>query len=80
MSARPTFTSAVDSRPPHDIRTSLARGACDARHLLHVLCGAAMPPPADALHEALERIQGAGDADRVRGMLRELQRRLERVA
>lgn len=52
-------------------------GQRDAQHLLFALqedCA-----PADALHDALQQVLAAGDADRTRAFCRELQKRLERI-
>lgn len=59
-------------------RDRLARGASDARRLQYVLRGGGAP--ADLLYSALECVRASGDCDRLRGLCRELQLRLEHVA
>ncbi len=53
------------------------RGGTDAQHMLHMLreeCA-----PADALHDALRSVLATGDAERLRGFSRVLQKALERA-
>lgn len=61
-----------------DAAMASIRGTTDAQRLVHVLREGCAP--ADALHEALQLVLATGDAERMRGFCRELQKRLERIA
>lgn len=61
-----------------DAAIATIHGDQDAQRLEHTIClGCA---PADALLDGLKQIEAAGNADRLRGFCRELQKALERHA
>jgi hypothetical protein len=61
-----------------DRTMSCIRGGTDAQRLLQVLYAGLAP--ADALHEALQAELATGDAERLRGFCRQLQKVVERSA
>ncbi len=56
---------------------STIRGGQDAQRLVFALKDGMAP--ADALLDGLKAVQATGDAERLRGFMRELQKRLERA-
>ena len=61
-----------------DAVMSTIRGVQDAQRLVFALKDGMAP--ADALFDGLQAVQSTGDSERLRGFVRELQKRLERAA
>ncbi len=61
-----------------DAAMSAIKGGQDAQRIAFALKGGMAP--ADALLDGLKAVQATGDTERLRGFVRELQKRLERVA
>ena len=70
---------AEEAPPPSlaDRTMACIRGGTDAQRLLQILRDGMAP--ADALHDALAQVGATGDADRLRGFARELQKAIERA-
>lgn len=70
MSATPSPTLA-------DVAMSAIKGGQDAQRIAFTLRDGTAP--ADALLDALKAVEAIGDAERLRGFMREIQKRLERA-
>ncbi|OYV00534.1 MAG: hypothetical protein CFE45_08740 [Burkholderiales bacterium PBB5] len=60
-----------------DLVMSAIRGQQDAQRLIHTICDGCAP--ADALLEGLRQVRDTGDAERLRGFCREVQKLVERA-
>lgn len=60
-----------------DAAMSAIKGGQDAQRIVFALRDGMAP--ADTLLESLKAVEAAGDPERLRGFMRELQKRLERV-
>lgn len=76
---RISATPLTSQRGPHaalaDQVMARIRGQQDAQRVLHAIRQGCAPE--DALFDAVRAVQAIGDAERVRGFLREVQKRLE---